>query len=208
MGANVPGKPRVFMPYLGGVGAYRQRCDEVAANDYEGFQLRRLSRDHPAEWRNAPREQRRIIMSAPAGVDGTAPAWRLEVGEFGAGEPLLLDMRYLPVPAALGGAAAGLFGLVPGCQLRPPRHRELHPWRRVRLARPRSARDGLRCSASWALERVHVWAGRSAARSPGSSGCHPKRVASLVLVATSGARRRVRGQGVRRAGAPLADRAS
>ena len=39
MGANVPGKPRVFMPYLGGVGAYRQKCDAVAANRYEGFQL-------------------------------------------------------------------------------------------------------------------------------------------------------------------------
>jgi cation diffusion facilitator CzcD-associated flavoprotein CzcO len=39
MGANVPGKPRVFMPYIGGVGAYRERCDEVAANGYEGFTL-------------------------------------------------------------------------------------------------------------------------------------------------------------------------
>ncbi len=39
MGANVPGKPRIFMPYLGGVGAYRQKCDEVAANGYDGFQL-------------------------------------------------------------------------------------------------------------------------------------------------------------------------
>ncbi|MGY2067255.1 flavin-containing monooxygenase [Blastococcus sp. SYSU DS0619] len=37
MGDNVPGKPRVFMPYIGGVGAYRQKCDEVAANGYEGF---------------------------------------------------------------------------------------------------------------------------------------------------------------------------
>jgi cyclohexanone monooxygenase len=37
MGSNVPGKPRVFMPYIGGVGAYRQKCDEVAANGYEGF---------------------------------------------------------------------------------------------------------------------------------------------------------------------------
>jgi cyclohexanone monooxygenase len=37
MGANVPGKPRVFMPYIGGVGVYRQKCDEVAANGYEGF---------------------------------------------------------------------------------------------------------------------------------------------------------------------------
>jgi cyclohexanone monooxygenase len=37
MGANVPGKPRVFSPYLGGLWAYRQKCDEVAANGYEGF---------------------------------------------------------------------------------------------------------------------------------------------------------------------------
>ena len=37
LGANIPGKPRVFMPYLGGVGAYRQKCDEVAAKGYEGF---------------------------------------------------------------------------------------------------------------------------------------------------------------------------
>ena len=31
MGANVPGKPRVFLPYIGGVDAYRQACDEVAS---------------------------------------------------------------------------------------------------------------------------------------------------------------------------------
>jgi cyclohexanone monooxygenase len=39
MGANIPGKPRVFMPYIGGVGAYRLKCDEIAANGYEGFEL-------------------------------------------------------------------------------------------------------------------------------------------------------------------------
>ncbi len=39
MGANVAGKPRVFMPYIGGVGIYRQECDEVAAKGYEGFVL-------------------------------------------------------------------------------------------------------------------------------------------------------------------------
>jgi cyclohexanone monooxygenase len=39
MGANVPGKPRIFMPYIGGVGVYRRKCDEVAANGYEGFAL-------------------------------------------------------------------------------------------------------------------------------------------------------------------------
>jgi cyclohexanone monooxygenase len=37
MGANVPGKPRIFMPYIGGVGAYRQICNDVAAKGYEGF---------------------------------------------------------------------------------------------------------------------------------------------------------------------------
>ncbi|MFD5264802.1 flavin-containing monooxygenase [Streptomyces sp. NPDC058335] len=37
MGANVPGKPRVFMPYVAGVPAYRATCDKVVENDYEGF---------------------------------------------------------------------------------------------------------------------------------------------------------------------------
>ncbi|WP_293682416.1 NAD(P)/FAD-dependent oxidoreductase [uncultured Phenylobacterium sp.] len=39
MGANVPGKPRVFMPYIGGVPVYREKCDEVAANGYDGCNL-------------------------------------------------------------------------------------------------------------------------------------------------------------------------
>jgi cyclohexanone monooxygenase len=39
MGANVPGKPRIFMPYIGGVGSYRKICNEVAAKGYEGFAL-------------------------------------------------------------------------------------------------------------------------------------------------------------------------
>jgi hypothetical protein len=39
MGSNVPGKPRVFMAYIGGVGVYRQLCDEVAAKGYDGFTL-------------------------------------------------------------------------------------------------------------------------------------------------------------------------
>jgi cyclohexanone monooxygenase len=45
MGANVPGKPRVYMPYIGGVGVYRQKCDEVAANGYEGFALSTSARE-------------------------------------------------------------------------------------------------------------------------------------------------------------------
>lgn len=39
MGANVPGKTQVFMPYIGGVNVYRRICDEVAAEGYRGFRL-------------------------------------------------------------------------------------------------------------------------------------------------------------------------
>jgi cyclohexanone monooxygenase len=39
MGANIPGKPQIFMPYIGGVGVYRQICNDVAAKDYEGFAM-------------------------------------------------------------------------------------------------------------------------------------------------------------------------
>jgi cyclohexanone monooxygenase len=44
MGANIPGKPRVFMPYIGGVGVYREKCDEIAAKGYEGFRFSGASR--------------------------------------------------------------------------------------------------------------------------------------------------------------------
>ena len=39
MGANVPGKPRVFLPYIGGVDRYRKACDEVAEQGYLGFRF-------------------------------------------------------------------------------------------------------------------------------------------------------------------------
>jgi len=41
VGANIPGKPRVFMPYVGGFDRYKRRCDEVASSGYEGFTLSR-----------------------------------------------------------------------------------------------------------------------------------------------------------------------
>ncbi|MFP6688075.1 MAG: NAD(P)/FAD-dependent oxidoreductase [Alphaproteobacteria bacterium] len=39
VGANIPGKPRVIYPYVGGVGAYREICDDIAAEGYTGFTL-------------------------------------------------------------------------------------------------------------------------------------------------------------------------
>jgi cation diffusion facilitator CzcD-associated flavoprotein CzcO len=38
-GANIEGKPRGFLMYLGGYGPYRQLCEEIAAKGYEGFSL-------------------------------------------------------------------------------------------------------------------------------------------------------------------------
>ena len=40
LGANIPGKPRVFMPYIGGMPAYREKTAAIAAAGYEGFELR------------------------------------------------------------------------------------------------------------------------------------------------------------------------
>jgi len=39
MGANIPGKPRLFMPYIGGVGTYRRKCEEVVTDGYKGFRF-------------------------------------------------------------------------------------------------------------------------------------------------------------------------
>ncbi len=39
VGANIPGKPRVFSPYVGGLDKYRTICDAVAADHYRGFIL-------------------------------------------------------------------------------------------------------------------------------------------------------------------------
>ena len=39
MGANIPGKTRVFMPYVGGLGVYSKLVDDIAAKGYEGYSL-------------------------------------------------------------------------------------------------------------------------------------------------------------------------
>ena len=49
MGVNIPGKPQVFMPYIGGVGTYRDICDEIAADGYRGFALSASVVDEPID---------------------------------------------------------------------------------------------------------------------------------------------------------------
>ncbi|QHG82298.1 NAD(P)/FAD-dependent oxidoreductase [Rhodococcus rhodochrous] len=50
MGANIPGKPRVFMPYIGGFANYGNICAEIAAAGYKGFEIvRRAAIETPTE---------------------------------------------------------------------------------------------------------------------------------------------------------------
>ncbi len=50
LGANIPGKPRVFMPYAAKIGVYRRECQLVADNGYEGFMFVSATRKpQPAE---------------------------------------------------------------------------------------------------------------------------------------------------------------
>jgi cyclohexanone monooxygenase len=39
LGANIPGKPRIFMPYVGGYPRYRERCEQEASAGYPGFRV-------------------------------------------------------------------------------------------------------------------------------------------------------------------------
>ena len=48
VGANIPGKKRVFMPYVGGFLPYSQRCEEVVAKGYEGFAFSAVSDFEPS----------------------------------------------------------------------------------------------------------------------------------------------------------------
>jgi cyclohexanone monooxygenase len=38
LGANIPNKPRMFMPYIG-FPSYESKCREIEENDYSGFRL-------------------------------------------------------------------------------------------------------------------------------------------------------------------------
>jgi cyclohexanone monooxygenase len=76
MGANIPGKPRVFLPYIGGLDVYRRRCVQIAADGYPGFAL-----GGPAGGR--------VGVAAPAEVQGAAEAGHgAGLRDGGAGRPV------------------------------------------------------------------------------------------------------------------------
>jgi cyclohexanone monooxygenase len=51
VGANVPGKPRAFMPFVDGFGIYNKICERVAAAGYEGFEFSRVSGSADRAWK-------------------------------------------------------------------------------------------------------------------------------------------------------------
>jgi cation diffusion facilitator CzcD-associated flavoprotein CzcO/acetyl esterase/lipase len=114
MGANVPGKPRVFLPYIGGVDRYRKACEEVVDRGYLGFAfegpqktwcndgvIRRLQPDVAVllETINA--------LKLPAVETLTVPAARAFVMAMGAGRPPGPDVGEI-VDGVLQGAAGEL----------------------------------------------------------------------------------------------------
>jgi cyclohexanone monooxygenase len=59
MGTNIPGKPRLFMPYIGGVGTYRKICEDVVVKGYKGF---RFDCDEEAETSESPTDPTRTAV--------------------------------------------------------------------------------------------------------------------------------------------------
>jgi cyclohexanone monooxygenase len=45
LGSNVPGKPRVFSPYIGGYPVYTEKIEDIAADGYRGFDFDRLNEE-------------------------------------------------------------------------------------------------------------------------------------------------------------------
>ncbi|MFZ2043778.1 MAG: alpha/beta hydrolase fold domain-containing protein [Trebonia sp.] len=118
VGANIPGKPRVFTSYLGGVGPYRARCDAVAAAGYEGFALdRRLAMSssvHP---------QAQLILDGMAAAGGP-PIWEMTPEQaramvtannehIGPG-PDVASVRDVVIPGQAGGIPARVYSPAPG----------------------------------------------------------------------------------------------
>ncbi len=69
VGANIPGRPRVFMPYIGGFPIYVNKCNEVMDKGLEGFILDGISKNNPVP---EPRWTKR--WRVPLDMDVISPA--------------------------------------------------------------------------------------------------------------------------------------
>src|SRR4051812_24218308 len=69
VGAKIPGKPRVFMPYIGGFPVYVQKCNEVMSGGFEGFVLE----DAP-DRNEAPKVRCTELWRVPIDIEVISPA--------------------------------------------------------------------------------------------------------------------------------------
>ncbi len=69
IGANIPGRPRVFMPYIGGFPVYVQKCNEVMSNGFEGFVI-----DGADVTNEAPKVRLTERWRVPLDIDVISPA--------------------------------------------------------------------------------------------------------------------------------------
>ena len=69
VGANIPGRPRVFMPYIGGFPVYVQKCNEVMTNGFEGFVI-----DGASAGNEAPRVRLTERWRVPLDIEVISPA--------------------------------------------------------------------------------------------------------------------------------------
>ena len=69
VGANIPGRPRVFMPYIGGFPVYVQKCNEVMSNGFEGFVI-----DGAKTTNDAPRVGLTERWRVPLDIEVISPA--------------------------------------------------------------------------------------------------------------------------------------
>jgi cyclohexanone monooxygenase len=69
VGANIPGRPRVFMPYIGGFPVYVQKCNEVMSNGFEGFVI-----DGATATNDAPRVRLTERWRVPLDIEVISPA--------------------------------------------------------------------------------------------------------------------------------------
>ena len=142
MGANIPGKPRLFLPYIGGVGLYRDKCDAIAADGYEGFELSQRARRGDRLAR-AARPALTATRSAPTGdlmaLDDATAAWLDELAQ----DPAEAGHELTPAEAREQSAAARAqrgpgTGDGPGPRHAGPGGRRCHPG--ARAAAHRAAR--------------------------------------------------------------------
>ena len=69
VGANIPGRPRVFMPYIGGFPIYVKKCNEVMENGFEGFSF-----NDKGNCNTTPRVRQTERWRAPLDMEVMSPA--------------------------------------------------------------------------------------------------------------------------------------